>query len=173
MPAMPIFFLFGLLAFAEFDAGKMFARYHWIGQTIWRASIVMLSVAFIFLGAQSYANDVAVIESEMVVTAKWAATNLPPDALIAAHDIGALGYFDNHKLIDLAGLVSPEVIPFIRDEPKLAEYLNQQGADYLIAFPDFYPLLTKGAEAAFVSNGDISPMMFDEENMVVYQWKTP
>jgi len=173
MPAMPIFFLFGLLAFAEFDAGKMFARYHWIGQTICRASIVMLSFAFIFLGAQSYARDVAVIESEMVVTAKWAAANLPPDAMIAAHDIGALGYFDGHELIDLAGLVSPEVIPFIRDEPQLAGYLDQRGADYLIAFPGFYPLLTKNAEIVFITNSDISPTIFNEENMAVYLWKTP
>jgi hypothetical protein len=173
MPAMPIFFLFGLLAFAEFDAGKMFARYHWIGQTIWRASIVMLSFAFIFLGAQSYARDVAVIESEMVVTAQWVAANLPPDALIAAHDIGALGYFDGHELIDLAGLISPEVIPFIRDEPRLADYLDRRGADYLIAFPGFYPLLTKNAEIVFVTNSDISPTIFNEENMAVYLWKTP
>ncbi len=173
MPAMPIFFLFGLLAFAEFDAGKMFARYHWIGQTIWRASIVMLAIAFIFLGAQSYGRDVAVIESEMVVTAKWVAANLPPDALIAAHDIGALGYFDNHELIDLAGLISPEVIPFIRDEPKLAEYLNQSGADYLIAFPGFYPLLTENAELVFTSNSVVTQTIFEEENMAVYLWKTP
>jgi len=173
MPAMPIFFLFGLLAFAEFDAGKMFARYHWIGQVVWRASIVMLAVAFIFLGAQSYARDVALIESEMVVTAKWAATNLPPDALIAAHDIGALGYFDDHGLIDLAGLISPEVIPFIRDEPRLADYLDQKDADYLIAFPFFYPLLTENAEVVFVTNNSISPTLFDEENMAVYLWKTP
>jgi hypothetical protein len=172
MPAMPIFFLFGLLAFAEFDKGKMFARYHWIGQTIWRASIFMLSFAFIFLGAQSYAKDVAVIESEMVVTAKWVASNLPPDALIAAHDIGALGYFDYHEIIDLAGLISPDVIPFIRDEPQLANYLNQQNADYLIAFPEFYPLLTKNAETVFVTNSSIT-LTFDQKNMVVYLWKTP
>jgi hypothetical protein len=173
MPAMPIFFLFGLLAFAEFDAGKMFARYHWIGQVVWRGSIVMLTIAFIFLGAQSYANDVAVIESEMVVTAKWAATNLPPEALIAAHDIGALGYFDNHELIDLAGLVSPEVIPFIRDEPRIAEYLDQQGAGYLIAFPGFYPVLTENAEVVFTSNSVITQKIFEEENMAVYLWKVP
>lgn len=173
MPAMPIFFLFGLLAFAEFDAGKMFARYHWIGQVVWRGSIVMLAVAFVFLGAQSYANDVALIESEMVVTAKWAATNLPSDALIAAHDIGALGYFDNHKLIDLAGLVSPEVIPFIRDEPRLAEHLDQQGADYLIAFPGFYPLLTKNTEVVFTSNSNITKEVFKEENMSIHLWKAP
>jgi len=173
MPAMPIFFLFGLLAFAEFDAGKLFARYHWIGQLVWRASIVMLAVAFIFLGAQSYANDVALIESEMVVTAKWTATNLPPGALIAAHDIGALGYFDTHELIDLAGLISPEVIPFIRDEPQLAAYLNQRGADYLIAFPGFYSALTENAEVVFTTNSAVTQTVFKEENMTVYLWKTP
>jgi hypothetical protein len=172
IPAMPIFFLFGLLAFSEFDKGKLFARYHWIGQTMWRASIVMLTIAFIFLGAQSYAKDVAVIESEMVITAKWVAANLPPDALVAAHDIGALGYFDYHELIDLAGLVSPDVIPFIRDEPQLANYLNQRNADYLIAFPEFYPLLTESAEKIFVTNSAIT-QTFGEKNMVVYQWKTP
>jgi hypothetical protein len=173
MPAMPIFFLFGLLAFAEFDPGKMFSRYHWIGQIVWRASITMLTLAFIFLGAQSYANDVAVIESEMVVTAKWVAANLPPDSLIAAHDIGALGYFDNHKLVDLAGLVSPEVISFIRDEPKLADHLDQSGVNYLIAFPGFYPLLTKNVETVFVTNSAITSVLFEEENMAVYLWKAP
>ncbi|MBK9209473.1 MAG: hypothetical protein IPL71_14675 [Anaerolineales bacterium] len=172
MPAMPIFFLFGLLAFAEFDKGKLFDRFHWIGQTIWRSSSVMLIAAFIFLGAQSYANDVAVIESEMVVIAKWVAANLPPDALIAAHDIGALGYFDYHNLIDLAGLISPDVIPFIRDEPQLANYLDQNGADYLIAFPEFYPLMTGNAETVFVTNSAIT-LAFDQKNMVVYLWKTP
>jgi len=172
MPAMPVIFLFGLLAFAEFDNGRVLARYHWIGQTIWRASTVMLTLGFIYLGAQSYARDVAVIESEMIVTAKWVAANLPPDVLIAAHDIGALGYFDTHELIDLAGLISPDVIPFIRDEPQLANYLNQRGADYLIAFPDFYPLMTGTSETVFVTNSPIT-LIFEQKNMVVYRWKSP
>ncbi|MBL8061512.1 MAG: hypothetical protein JNK32_00715 [Anaerolineales bacterium] len=172
MPAMPIFFFFGLLAFAEFDAGKLFNRYHWIGQTIWRASIAMLAFGFIFLGARSYAQDVGIIESEMVVTAKWAAANLPPDAIIAAHDIGALGYFDTHALIDLAGLISPEVIPFIRDEPRLATFLNEKEADYLIAFPYFYPLLSKNSEAVFTSESPLT-LSLNEENMVIYLWKRP
>ncbi|HRQ22121.1 MAG TPA: hypothetical protein PLF42_01730 [Anaerolineales bacterium] len=171
MPAMPVFFLFGLLAFAEFDRGKMFARYHWVAQTIWRGSIAMLTFGFIILGARSYAQDVAIIESEMVVSAKWVAENLPPDAVIAAHDIGALGYFDDHDLIDLAGLVSPEVIPFIRDEPQLAAFMDEKGADYLVAFPEFYPLLTARAEAVF-SSGGVAPN-FGQRNMTVYLWKSP
>ena len=89
----------------------------------------------------------------MVVTAKWVAQTIPPNSIIAAHDIGALGYFDHHPLIDLAGLVSPEVIPFMRDETRLAAYLNQRGVSYLIAFPDFYPNLTRNAPVGFSSGG--------------------
>ena len=172
MPAMPIFLLFGLLAFAEFDSGKMFARHHWVAQILWRGSISMLTIGYVFLGAKSYAQDVAVIESEMVVTAKWVAENLPAEATIAAHDIGALGYFDKHRLIDLAGLISPQVIPFIRDEPQLAAYLNEKGADYLIAFPEFYPHLSEGMEQVFSTNSLIT-QTYGRQNMVVYLWKSP
>lgn len=172
MPAMPIFFLFGLLAFAEFDKGKRFGRHHWIAQTVWRGSIAMLTFGFIVLGARSYAQDVAVIESEMVVTAKWAAENLPPGAVIAAHDIGALGYFDDHDLIDLAGLVSPEVIPFIRDEEQIAAFLDENNADYLIAFPEFYPLLTRDAEVLFTTGSKFT-QAFGYQNMTIYRWGAP
>jgi len=55
--------------------------------------------------------------------------------LIAAHDIGALGFFGRHDtMIDLAGLVSPQVVPFIRDEPRLAAYMDERPVEYLIAF---------------------------------------
>lgn len=172
MPAMPVFFLFGLLAFAEFDKGKVFARYHWVAQTLWRGGIAMLTFGFIILGARSYAQDVAVIESEMVVTAKWATENLPPDAIIAAHDIGALGYFDQHELIDLAGLISPEVIPFIRDEPRIAIFLNEKNADYVIAFPEFYPVLSEGLVEVFTTQSEFTRSL-NQKNMVVYLWKSP
>lgn len=172
MPAMPILFLCGTLALVEFDGGRAFKRYHWIAQLVWRAGVAMLTAAFVLLGANSYAGDVAVIESEMVVTAKWAAQNLPEEAVIAAHDIGALGYFDNHALLDLAGLVSPEVIPFIRDEARLAEYLDRSGADYLIAFPNFYPALTAEAEPVFTT-GSAAARNFNQPNMIIYRWKRP
>ncbi len=172
MPAMPIFFLFGLLAFADFDQGKAFGRFHWIAQTVWRGSIAMLTLGFIGLGARSYAQDVAIIESEMVVTAKWVSANLPAGTALAAHDIGALGYFDNHELIDLAGLVSPEVIPFIRNEARIAAFLDERGADYLIAFPEFYPLLMKDAEVIFMTDSEFT-RAFGYQNMTVVRWKSP
>ena len=172
MPAMPILFLFGLLAFFEFAKSNLLERYHWMVQVVWRVSLLLVTLFFIGLGARAYGEDVGLIESEMVVTARWVAQNIPPNAIIAAHDIGALGYFDEHPLIDLAGLVSPEVIPFMRDETHLAAYLNQRGASYLIAFPDFYPNLTRSAPIVFSSGGKFA-IEAGQKNMAVYRWISP
>ena len=172
MPAMPLFFLFGLLAYAEFQKSALFGRRHWAVQTAGQFGLLLLTLGFVVLGARSYGEDVGLIESEMVVTAKWAAANLPEHAVIAAHDIGALGYFDDHPLIDLAGLVSPEVIPFIRDESRIATFLNRRHADYLIAFPAFYPVLSEDLKPVFTTNGRFAPAI-GEKNMTVYLWQTP
>jgi hypothetical protein len=153
-----------------FVGQKATGRYGWILQTTWSSLTFIVALFFVFIGAKGYAEDVAIIESEMVVTAKWAAANLPPEALLAVHDIGAIGFFDDHAILDLAGLVSPQVVPFIRDEAKLSDFLSAQGADYLIAFPDFYPELTSGAQVVFVTNSPITLSM-NEKNMAIYLWK--
>ncbi len=169
MPAMPIFFIWGLAALVGFSKSKVLGRYHWVAHTGWVSLLGVMSIAFWLVGAITYARDVALIESEMVATAKWVAANVPGDEIIAAHDIGALGYYDNHALIDLAGLISPEVIPFIRDEEKLAEFLDARGASYLIAFPDFYPLLSTWAMPVFTTQGIGREL--GGENMIVFHWR--
>ena len=169
MPAMPILFLIGLLAFFEFTKSNLLKRYHRIAQQVWQVSLVLVTLGFMALGARAYGEDVGLIESEMVVTAKWVAQNIPPNSIIAAHDIGALGYFDHHQLIDLAGLVSPEVIPFMRDEARLAAYLNQRGVSYLVAFPDFYPDMTRSVPLVFSSGGKFA-VEAGQKNMAVYHW---
>jgi hypothetical protein len=41
----------------------------------------------------------------------------------------------------LAGLVTPDVIPFIRDEGHLRDYLFARHVTFAIFFPDWYPAL--------------------------------
>jgi arabinofuranosyltransferase len=169
IPAMPIFFLIGLLGTAkllELDSQVLWQR---ISSRTWIAALGAVLGLFWIIGARTYAQDVAIIDTEMVDTAKWVAQNTPADALIAAHDIGALGYFGQRDLLDLAGLVSPEVIPFIRDEMALERYLDAQNADYLVTFPDWYPLLSSKGERIFRTNGQYSPAL-GGENMTVYRW---
>ncbi len=170
MPAMPVLFLMGLLAMSEFSQSRRFGRYQWFVNTLWQAGVGVMSFLFLFLGAYTYAQDVAFIEQEMVIPAKWVAENIPAGDVIAAHDIGALGYFDSHPIIDLAGLVSPEVIPFMRDQARLAQHLDAQGADYLIAFSTLYEEMAAGREVVFVASGYES----DQEDfapMTIYRWK--
>lgn len=169
MPAMPIFFLWGLMAVVQFLTSS--ARGLRAVRVAWAGALAMVAMLFWGLGARSCAQDVALIESEMVTVARWVDSNLPPEALIAAHDIGALGYFDHHRLIDLAGLVSPQTIPFLRDDEKLAEYLTAQRVDYFIAFPGLYPGLAAQAEVVFRSEG-LGPSM-GGDNLVVYRWPLP
>lgn len=169
IPAVPVLLVagfLGLLWFREAQRGEWRRMLTWA----WSAGLVLMQLGFLLLGARAYAQDVTLIETEMVTTAAWVARNLPPEAIVAAHDVGALGYIDDHPLIDLAGLVSPEVIPFIRDEPRLADYLDNQGATHLVAFPSLYPQLVSQSRLVFSSGGGVAPAM-GQGNLSVYCWR--
>ncbi len=60
------------------------------------------------------------------------------DVVIATHDIGIIGYFTQRRVIDLAGLVTPEVIPIMNDQAKLADFVRQQQVSYVIVFTGYY-----------------------------------
>jgi hypothetical protein len=171
MPAMVVYFLIGL--------DGSIRLYRWasqkpiVGWVVTRAGVVswmILTIVFWALGANAFAKDVQLIETQMVETAHWAQKNLPAQSRIAVHDIGAMGYFTNHDLVDLAGLINPEVIPFLRDEAKLAEYLDQKQVDYLICFPQWYPNLTK--DLAVLHSADrIITEAYGELPMTIYRWR--
>ncbi|MFW5691249.1 MAG: hypothetical protein ACOCXZ_02000 [Chloroflexota bacterium] len=90
-------------------------------------------------GPLIYRADQRVIEDEMVAQAQWIRDNLPPDALLAVHDIGAVGYFAPRRIIDIAGLVTPEATDRIGDAEALWALMQDRRADYLMAFPDQIP----------------------------------
>jgi hypothetical protein len=169
IPAMPVYFLFGLAGMTGWVKPREPSMWRRVIGRTWALSLGIVLISFWFIGAQAYARDVAVIESEMVASAKWIEKNTEPDSLIAAHDIGALGYFGNRRLIDLAGLVSPQVIPFIRDEARLAKLLDEEGANYLMTFPGWYPGLVDSREPIFETGGIFSPLI-GGENMRIYLW---
>ena len=181
IPAMPVFFVLGLAGLFDsipklrcFPAQptnkpgllKRLQRSLSVG---WATGVGSLWLVMLFIGAFTYAQDVAIIQTEMVTTARWISQNTPQDALIGAHDIGALGFFGNRKILDLAGLISPQVIPIIRNEPALKVFLDQNKADYLMTFPSWYSELAKGATPVFTTSGKFSPDA-GGENMTVYKW---
>jgi hypothetical protein len=154
----------------------LFQNIRW--RTIWKNRLVFaslslwigLQLAFYGLGAKAYREDVGIIETEMVRTAQWVAEHIPYEKRLAVHDIGAMGYFSGRKFIDLAGLINPEVIPIIRDEEQLVNFLNKQDIDYVISFPNWYPTLLTGKEVLYSTQSPLSPSL-GGDNMTVFCWK--
>jgi hypothetical protein len=167
IPAFPIMYLWGVLGFLDMTYSSLISKRF---ATLWQMTLTVLIIAFEFIGARQNAYDVFWIESEMVTTAKWIQQNVPSNARLAVHDIGALGFYVQNPLVDMAGLITPEVVPFIRNEKRLAEYLDAKSVDYLVAFPSLYPQLTARRHSLFEAGLKLDAIHFDD-NMQVYRWK--
>jgi len=169
MPVIPALLVYGapgtalLAARAKGPAGRILTR------ALALATCAVLA-AFVAVGARAYLADVRIIDTEMVDVARYLDRNTPPDAVIAVHDIGAVGYFTRRRLVDLAGLVSPEVVPFIRDEGRLYEYIRARGASYLVTFPSWYPQMTARPDVVMIYQTRAPwAVLAGGDNMAVYR----
>jgi hypothetical protein len=169
IPALPILLLLGFSGYKQVIDTIKSDRAKWLVGRAWGGAIVVFLILFWLLGMQSYLEDVAIIDGEMVQTAHWIEDNTTEDSLIAAHDIGAIGYFAQRPILDLAGLVSPDVIPFIRDESQLAAYLDEICPQYLVTFPDWYEQLPEMGRIVFQTDTSIT-LELGGTNMTVYRW---
>ncbi len=80
---------------------------------------------------------------------KWLKDTTAEDAVVATQDIGAMGYYSDRRIIDLVGLVTPEILPYVSGKGPTAErsrhmyqFLEKKRPDYLAIFPVLYPGLT-------------------------------
>lgn len=92
-----------------------------------------------------YAYNVKNINEMHVHIGKWINEHTDENAVIAVNDIGAIAFFGNRRIIDTVGLITPEIIPYLRKKPDrqkgLLEYLELKRPDYLVIFPNWYPMI--------------------------------
>jgi arabinofuranosyltransferase len=139
---IPIFTILGLTGLIELI--NRISSEKWKKQNLKRIfSFAIFSTLLIFLvlGIKAFTEDLQVGNRLFVQPSVWIKENTNKSAVIAAHDIGAIGYFSDRKIIDLAGLIQPEIIPFIRNEGQIAKYIAEKNADYLVTFLGWYPEL--------------------------------
>ncbi|MBE0690334.1 MAG: hypothetical protein IH587_09465, partial [Anaerolineae bacterium] len=114
IPSVPAFVVGGVVGTAMLV--QHVRRSRWgrvLSRTLVLATAAVYVVMALGLGLSAYRKDVSIIDNEMVRAAHWIADNLPEDELLAIHDIGAVGFYASRPIIDLAGLVSPELLPII------------------------------------------------------------
>jgi len=171
IPALPSLILIGVAgSIALFRLAQKSLAGRVITRTVAASTALLFAYFVLAVGPSVNKVDVSIINEEMVTSAHWIAANIPPSELLAIHDIGAVGYFAPRPILDIAGLVSPEVVPVILDKDKLYGLMKERNARYLMAFPDQVP----GADLSdphlclvFNTQGETSPRQ-GGYNMSIY-----
>ena len=97
--------------------------------------------------AQRYAWGVQNIDAMQVRLGRWVDANVPRRARLAVNDIGAIAYFSRREVLDLMGLVTPEILPYRRQgEDGIIRFVGEVCPDYVIVFPAWFPQLTARAD---------------------------
>jgi hypothetical protein len=98
MPILPVFLIW--TAIGARRVGQRLAE----GVRGWLAATAAVSVAFY---AAAYGDNCQDIDRMQVRLGETLAETLPPDAVVAINDAGALAYFSGRRTLDLVGLTTP------------------------------------------------------------------
>jgi hypothetical protein len=115
------------------------------------ALIAWPTVSSLVQGVGRYVQNVSNVQDSDVRIARWLAPRLPPQAVLAVNDIGAIKFLLPNRVIDLAGIVNPEIrrhlnlglahgIPW---EQTIAGEIAGRRPDYLVIFPAWFPHLSQ------------------------------
>jgi arabinofuranosyltransferase len=118
----------------------------WAAPAIFAAWLAVAATTLV-PAATRYGWAVQNINAMQVHLGRWADAQLPKNARIALNDIGAIAFFSRREVIDLMGLVTPEIIPYRRrGESGVMEYVSETCPEYLIIFPAWFPRLAASRE---------------------------
>ncbi|MEM9554913.1 MAG: hypothetical protein AAGC60_11685 [Acidobacteriota bacterium] len=133
--------------------------------------VALPQAALLAVGPPRYTQTVANVQDSDVRAACWLRENLPPEAVLGVQDIGAVGYFAPHRLVDLAGIVTPEVVPVLLGtdpeapadgatnerywEERLVDFLAEREVDYLVVFAESYPALAASPSFRRIARFDV------------------
>ncbi len=145
MPIIPFFILTAFLSYRELTKiiGNYFkARKIAIGFFLILSAITLIySIANYLENRKTYAEQCKYINDRQVAAALWIKNNTNENDLIATHDVGAIGYYSERKIIDVAGLITPELITKLHEKDYnkyMMNYLTEKGVSYLAFLREWY-----------------------------------
>jgi len=119
--------------------GKRFTKRTWAVLVF----ALILSLPTLGDAAKRYGWAVQNINAMQVELGRWVDRELPRGARLALNDVGAITYFSRRHVIDLMGLVTPEILPYRREgEAGILWYLERHCPGYWIVFPGWFPQLS-------------------------------
>jgi arabinofuranosyltransferase len=107
-------FYAGYLVIAFYGVVLLLTRYRRF--TFTPKLVAFCAICVILLLSYYRYGSIQIQQARLVATnravGQWVQLHTPENSVLAAKDIGYIGYYSRRKILDLAGLVSPECIPF-------------------------------------------------------------
>lgn len=163
-PTMPILIVVGAAVLASFFSKEHLKKY------VWCVQIALSCFALVGAGiwANNYVNCVSNINDQHVEASEWIEKNAKDGDVIAAQDVGAIGYFTKKNVIDLVGLVSPEMYTVQNDQKQVWKKARAQGANLFFIYtrlnPSFYEYAKDSLE--LVTEWRVSPPLIASADTV-------
>ncbi len=108
--------------------------------------VLVLSVPNYLDNKTAYATECKYINDRQVVAAKWIRDNTKESDIIGTHDVGAIAFYSQRKIVDVAGLVTPELINKLHDKnyvEYMREYLKKNNVAYLAFLREWYRVVNQ------------------------------
>lgn len=194
MPIIPFFILVATYGFKE--TAILIAAFLKSRQAlIFLLSLVSIVILFFSVSDLSdsrkmYANECKYIYDRQVKAALWIKEHSAETDIVATHDVGAIAYYTERKIIDVAGLVTPELITKLNDRDYskyMTNYLKEKNVKYLAFLREWYritnqnPLFTTAnilppeimevyefiPEKTLILSSEMKSMLMYAENMIM------
>jgi len=167
MPTLPWWVLVGVAGTARLFRTNRAAGWLQVGLT------GAFAAGLVLFGANVYAWNVQNVNGQHVAVGRWFNAHTPADTVVAAEDIGAIGYFSQRTVIDIQGLVTPQVVPLLRAQQSLTPFLCSQSVKFLAVYPRVLPRFADGFDATPVFQAHLELNTINPDvNLNVYPAKT-
>lgn len=162
MPLVPVLGVLGLDGLRLFVARSAFVV---LPKALAGLTTAMALVTWLN-GAVIYAWDVRFITDMQVKAALWVAAHTRPGDLVATHDIGAIGYFGQRRVLDMAGLITPATVRYLHSHERLLDYIQRENAAVVVKFTRWFPLISERLAGREVVRFHYP--YFTQDDMVIY-----
>lgn len=121
--------------------------------------ILIFSVPYFIVFAAALGKNTDNINSQQVKLAHWVSENVGRNETIAINDIGAITYLNGNKIVDMAGLVTPQILRYRQynwddNLDSLNYLLKKNNVSYIIIYDHWFKeyLSKYGYQMEFVTS---------------------
>jgi arabinofuranosyltransferase len=147
-PVMPILIVVGTAVLVSLLSKEYIKKYVWCVQV----ALSCFALVGAWIWANNYQDCVANINDQHVAASEWIERNSKVGDVIASQDVGAIAYFTKKNVIDLVGLVSPDMYTVQHDQKEVWRTARAQGANLFFIYkrlnPSFYEYAKDSLELA-------------------------